>query len=61
MSEKIIFKYFFNGKEVDKSEISWESNVTVNVEKDLVYVTSDTLGYLSTRHKQPPGWFNKNK
>lgn len=61
MSKKINFKYFFNGKKVDKSDINWESNITVRVEEDLVYVTSETLGYLSTRHKQPPGGFNKDK
>jgi hypothetical protein len=61
MSEKIDFKYFLNGKKVDKSEVNLESDITIKVEGDIVYVTSNPLGYLSTRHKQPPGGFNKDK
>lgn len=58
MSKQVNFKYFFNGKRVDKSEINWESNITVRVDKDEVYVTSTYQGYLSTRHKHPPGGYN---
>lgn len=57
MSEEIKFKYFYNGKQVEKSEINWESDITVKVEFDNVYVTS--TGHLSTRHKHPPGGYNK--
>ena len=59
MSEEVNFKYFYNGKEVEKSNINWESNITVKVEFDKVYVTSTK--YLSTRHKHPPGGFNQDK
>lgn len=58
MSEQVNFKYFFNGKKVDKSQINWESNITVKVDKDEVYVTNTSQGYLSTRHKHPPGGYN---
>jgi hypothetical protein len=58
MSEQVNFKYFFNGKKVDKSQINWESNITVKVDKDEVYVTTTSQGYLSTRHKHPPGGYN---
>ena len=57
MSEEVTFKYFYNGKKVEKSDINWESNITVKVEFDNVYVTS--THYLSTRHKHPPGGYNK--
>jgi hypothetical protein len=59
MSEEVNFKYFFNGEEVDKSIINWDEDVNVKVVKDVVYVTSKLLGYLSTRHKHPPGGYNK--
>jgi hypothetical protein len=57
MSEEVNFKYFYNGKQVKKSDINWESDITVKVEFDKVYVTSTK--YLSTRHKYPPGGYNK--
>jgi hypothetical protein len=57
MSTEITFKYFYNGEEVQKSDINWESNITVKVDFDKVYVTSKN--YLSTRHKHPPGGYNK--
>ena len=61
MSEKVKFKYFLDGKKVHKSEIDWDSNITIRSIEDIVYVTTKTDGYLSTRHKHPPGGFNKNK
>ena len=61
MSEEVNFKYFYNGEEVDKSQINWESNITVRINKDKVYVTTESQGHLSTRHKHPQGGFNKNK
>ena len=56
MTKKIEFKYFLNGTKVNKSDIDWESNHTVKIEHDKVYVT--TTGHLSTRHKHPPGGYN---
>ena len=59
MPKKIDFKYFLDGKEVHKSEIDWDSNITVKTVEDRVYVTTVSTGYLSTRHKHPPGGYNK--
>lgn len=61
MSEEVNFKYFYNGEEVDKSQINWESNITVRVDKDKVFVTTTSKGHLSTRHKHPSGGFNQDK
>ena len=59
MSKEISFKYFHNGEEVEKSQINCESNITVRVDKDKVYVKTISQGHLSTRHKHPPGGYNK--
>lgn len=59
MSKEITFKYFLNGKEVDKLDINWNSNITIKTVEDQVYVTTIAEGYLSTRHKHPPGGYNK--
>lgn len=59
MTKEINFKYFLNGKEVKKSDIDWESDITIKTVEDRVYITTKTDGYLSTRHKQPPGGYNK--
>ena len=55
MSKNINFKYFFNGKEVEKSSIDWDANITIKTIGDVVFVTTNTEGYLSTRHKKRPG------
>ena len=54
MTREVSFKYFLNGKEVDKSIIDWDSNITIKTIEDRVYVTTLPEGYLSTRHKKPP-------
>jgi hypothetical protein len=59
MTKKVAFKYFLNGKKVDKLDIDWDSDITVKTIEDQVYVTTTTEGYLSTRHKHPPGGYNK--
>jgi len=64
MSEEVVFQYFLNGEKVDRDMIPWNSNPTVKVLADTVYVTTTTFseGYLATRHKAPPGGFvNKTK
>lgn len=58
MSKEVNFKYFLDGKEVEKSSINWESNITVKVDDNNVYVTTEPQGYLATRHKHPPGGYN---
>ena len=40
MSEEIKFVYFLDGEEVDRETINWESNITVRVKLDKVYITS---------------------
>lgn len=59
MSEEVVFKYFLNGKPVEKDSIPWDTDYKVRVVEGFVYVTSSTLpeGYLATRHKAPPGGF----
>lgn len=59
MTREVSFKYFLDGKEVHKSEIDWDSNITVKTVEDRVYVTTVSTRYLSTRHKHPPGGYNK--
>lgn len=59
MAKEISFKYFLNGEEVTKSEIDWSSDITVKTVENLVYVTTISKGYLSTRHKKPPIKYNK--
>lgn len=59
MSKEITFKYFLNGKEVDKLAIDWTADITVKTVEDQVYVTTVAGGYLSTRYKHPPGGYNK--
>ena len=51
MSEEVKFTYYLDGKEVERDSINWESNITVRVVKDKVYITPLVEGYLSTRHK----------
>lgn len=57
MSKTITFTYFLNGEKVEKSSIDWDSDITIKTVGDIVYVT--TNGYLSTRHKHPPGGYKK--
>lgn len=40
MSEEIKFVYFLDGKEISRDSINWESNITVSVKLDKVYITS---------------------
>jgi hypothetical protein len=40
MSKEINFVYFLDGKEVTKDSINWESNITVRVKLNEVYITS---------------------
>lgn len=51
MSEEVRFTYYLDGKEVERDTINWESNITVRVVKDKVYITPLVDGHLSTRHK----------
>lgn len=41
MSEEIKFTYFLDGEEINREEINWESNSTIKVVKDIVYITSE--------------------
>lgn len=59
MTREVTFKYFLDGVQVHKSEIDWDSDITIKSTEDIVYVTTNTKGYLSTRHKHPPGGYNK--
>jgi hypothetical protein len=59
MTREVTFKYFLDGEQVHKSEIDWDSDITIKSVDDIVYVTTNTQGYLSTRHKHPPGRHNK--
>lgn len=43
MSEEIKFRYFLDGEEVDRELINWESNSTIKVIKDTVYITSEDV------------------
>jgi hypothetical protein len=51
MSEEIKFTYYLDGEEVNRESINWESNITVKVIKDKVYITKLVEGHLATRHK----------
>lgn len=51
MSEEVKFTYYFDGEEVGRDSINWESNITVKVVLDKVYITPLVDGHLSTRHK----------
>lgn len=39
MSEEVKFTYYLDGKEVERDTINWESNITVRVVKEKVYIT----------------------
>ena len=55
MTKKVDFTYFLDGKNVNKSDINWDLDITIKVEGNIVFVKTKTPGYLSTRHKKPPG------
>lgn len=40
MSKDIKFVYFLDGKKVTRDSINWESNITVRVKLNEVYITS---------------------
>ena len=40
MSKDIEFVYFLDGKKVTRDSINWESNITVRVKLNEVYITS---------------------
>lgn len=42
MSEEIKFVYFLDGEQVDRESINWESNSTIKVIKEIVYITSES-------------------
>jgi|LakMenEpi03Aug12_release.lakeMendotaPanAssembly.Ray.scaffolds.fasta_scaffold3512657_1 hypothetical protein len=51
MSEEVKFTYYLDGKKVERHSINWESNITVKVVLEKVYITPLAEGHLSTRHK----------
>jgi hypothetical protein len=51
MSKEVKFTFYLDGKEIEREAIDWESDITLTVVEDKVYINPLVEGHLSTRHK----------